>query len=83
MLMDNIEFRFDVGRGFGIVAFTDGGNVWRTVDEIDLSDYKFTIGGGLRYMTPVGPLRVDYGHKLEREAGESHGEIHFSIGHAF
>jgi outer membrane protein insertion porin family len=83
MLMDNIEFRFDVGRGIGIVAFTDGGNVWRTVDEIDLSDYKFTIGGGLRYMTPVGPLRVDYGHKLEREAGESHGEIHFSIGHAF
>jgi len=40
-------------------------------------------GLGLRYNTPVGPLRVDYGHKLQREKGESAGELHFAIGHAF
>jgi len=37
----------------------------------------------LRYGTPVGPIRVDYGHKIRKEAGESSGEVHFSFGHAF
>jgi outer membrane protein insertion porin family len=37
----------------------------------------------VRYATPVGPLRVDYGFKLNKERGESDGELHFSIGQAF
>jgi len=82
-LMNNIEFRFDIGWDIGVVLFMDAGNVWLDVNKVDLSDYKYTTGIGLRYMTPVGPLRLDYGHKLNREAGESSGEIHFSIGHAF
>lgn len=82
-LMENLELRISLGKGFGIVAFLDGGNVWIDVEDIDLSDFKFTTGLGLRYNTPVGPVRIDYGHKLEKERGESSGEIHFSIGHAF
>jgi len=50
---------------------------------MSLNDFKYTTGLGLRYSTPVGPVRVDYGHKLQREKGESAGEVHFSIGHAF
>ncbi|HWR89204.1 MAG TPA: outer membrane protein assembly factor BamA, partial [Dissulfurispiraceae bacterium] len=82
-LMENLELRADVGRGFGIVTFLDGGNVWQKVEDMKIGDFKFTVGIGLRYNTPVGPLRVDYGHKLDRESGESSGEIHFSLGHAF
>lgn len=82
-LMNNIEFRFNVGWNLGLVLFTDAGNVWRDARDIDFDDYRYTAGAGLRYLTPVGPLRLDYGHKLDREAGESSGEIHFSIGHAF
>jgi outer membrane protein insertion porin family len=82
-LMENIEVRVSLGKGFGIVAFLDGGNVWIDVEDIDLSDFKFTTGLGLRYNTPVGPVRIDYGHKLDKEREESSGEIHFSIGHAF
>jgi len=48
-----------------------------------MSGLKFTAGIGLRYKTPVGPIRVDYGIKLNREPGESRGELHFSLGHAF
>ncbi len=81
--MGNIEFRTDVGRGFGIVAFLDGGNVWRKVENTDITNLRYTTGMGLRYNTPVGPFRLDYGHKLNREPGESRSEIHFSIGHAF
>lgn len=82
-LMGNIEFRTDIGKGFGLVPFLDMGNVWLSANEINPMQLKFTTGLGLRYDTPVGPLRVDYGVKLSRQAGESHGEIHFSVGHAF
>jgi len=82
-LMNNYELRFDIGWDLGLVLFVDSGNVWRYIDEINMNDYRYTAGAGLRYMTPVGPLRLDYGQKLDREEGESKGEVHFSIGHAF
>lgn len=80
--MANLELRTDIGKGFGVVTFLDLGNVWKKIENIDLN-FKYTAGIGLRYNTPVGPLRVDYGRKLNREKGESVGELHFSIGHAF
>lgn len=80
--MANLEFRTDIGKGFGVVTFLDLGNVWEKIENFDMN-FKYTTGIGLRYNTPVGPLRVDYGHKLNREKGESPGELHFSIGHAF
>jgi len=82
-LMENLEIRTSLGKGIGLVAFLDGGNVWLKAGDINPVDFKFTTGLGLRYNTPVGPVRVDYGHKLQKEKGESSGELHFSIGHAF
>ena len=82
-ILTNLELRTDVVKGFGLVTFLDGGNVWRKNSDVKLSDMKYTAGAGIRYNTPVGPLRIDYGHKLDREKGESKGEVHFSIGHAF
>jgi outer membrane protein insertion porin family len=82
-LCGNIELRSYLGKGIGIVTFLDGGNVWQKVQDIEFGSMKYTTGLGLRYNTPVGPLRVDYGHKLQREKGESAGELHFAIGHAF
>ena len=82
-ILTNLELRTDVAKGFGLVTFLDGGNVWKKKSDVKLSDMKYTAGAGIRYNTPVGPLRVDYGHKLDRETGESKGEVHFSIGHAF
>ncbi len=82
-MMANLELRADIWRGLGIVAFADGGNVWGRIDDMDITNLKYTVGLGLRYDTPVGPIRIDYGHKLDRKEGESRGAIHFSIGHAF
>ena len=45
---------------------------------------RYGAGLGLRYVTPVGPLRLDYGFKISpRLPGESASELHFSIGQAF
>jgi outer membrane protein insertion porin family len=81
--MGSVELRTNIGWGVSIVPFLDFGNVWVTVDDFNPSDIKYTAGLGLRYSTPVGPLRVDYGFKLNKEKDESSGELHFSIGHAF
>lgn len=82
-LCGNLELRSSLGKGIGIVAFVDGGNVWLKAKDMDRGNLKYSTGLGFRYNTPVGPISIDYGHKLNREKGESSGELHFSIGHAF
>ncbi len=82
-LMGNLEFRFDIWKGFGLVTFMDTGNVWQKAEQTTFRDLKYTTGVGLRYNTPVGPLSIDYGYKLNREKGESKGAVHFSVGQSF
>lgn len=82
-LLGNLEFRIRITKGWRLVTFLDAGNVYPKIENIDPTDLRYTTGLGLRYSTPVGPVRVDYGYKLNRKPGESSGEIHFSIGHAF
>ncbi|HUI27808.1 MAG TPA: BamA/TamA family outer membrane protein, partial [Candidatus Kryptonia bacterium] len=48
--------------------------------DISLENFRRSAGPGLRYDTPVGPLSLDYGFKLDRRGNESIGEVHFSIG---
>ncbi|WP_297211786.1 MULTISPECIES: outer membrane protein assembly factor BamA [Thermodesulfovibrio] len=82
-LMGNLELRTSLGKNFYLINFLDFGNLWQKIDNMSITNLKYTTGLGLRYKTPVGPFRIDYGYKLNREKGESRGEIHFSIGHAF
>ncbi|MBN2653803.1 MAG: outer membrane protein assembly factor BamA [Nitrospirae bacterium] len=81
--MANIELRTDVGKGIGVVTFFDAGDVWYSISDASMSELKFSSGLGLRYKTPVGPIRIDYGVKLNKRESMSRGELHFSIGHAF
>ncbi len=47
------------------------------------NNFRKGTGPGLRYMTPVGPVSLDYGFKIDRRSGESIGEVHFSISGTF
>ena len=82
----------------GGVIFLDGGNVWDSITglslnrfnifkdshEIDLSDYKYSCGFGLRYYTPLGPIRVDAGFPVNKAADiNSDYWIHISLGQLF
>ncbi len=82
MIQLNAEMRLNTAEGGGVVFFTDAGNVW-VQQAIHLDELRASYGMGLRYNTPVGPLRVDYGQKIHRRSGESPGELHFNIGQAF
>ena len=85
------ELRFPIAGKFGGVLFLDYANVWPGAWDVDLSDLQYSAGTGLRYQTPIGPARVDFGYQLNQVEGllvegepQKRGwRIHFSIGQAF
>ena len=83
----NAELRVPVWREFGAAFFVDGGNVFDRVTNMDLGELRGALGIGLRYRSPVGPIRIDVGFKLDRrELGgslEPRAVWHLSIGQAF
>jgi outer membrane protein insertion porin family len=83
LVLGGAELRIALARAFSLGTFVDVGNVYTLVREIDLGDLRYSAGLGLRYKTPLGPLRVDWGYKLNRRPGESPYRFHFTIGHAF
>lgn len=85
------EIRTALTGSLGGVVFVDAGNVWSGVDDLGFDDLRYATGVGLRYQTPVGPVRFDFGYQLNpipglRPNGEEEKRrwrIHFSIGQAF
>ncbi len=83
----NGEVRTQITRSFGLVGFIDGGNVFARASDLSLGKLRGAAGIGLRYRSPLGPLRLDFGFKLDRRliAGvrERGWEFHLSIGEVF
>jgi outer membrane protein insertion porin family len=83
LLLGSLELRRNLGRSFSVAAFSDAGNVYPLVSAISLGDVRYSAGLGLRYRSALGPLRVDWGYKLNRRGDESRYRVHVTIGHAF
>jgi len=83
MLLGAAELRFDATRQLSVAVFSDIGNVFETIPGMALSELRYTAGIGLRYKSALGPLRVDWGYKLDRREGEAPSRLHFTVGHAF
>jgi outer membrane protein insertion porin family len=83
LVLGSAELRVDAGSYFSAAVFTDVGNVYPLVSDLTLSNLRYTAGVGLRYKSALGPLRVDWGYKLDRRLGESAYHVHLTIGHAF
>ncbi|GAK56866.1 outer membrane protein, OMP85 family, putative [Candidatus Vecturithrix granuli] len=77
------ELRFPIYSILGGVVFFDAGANWLNDQGFESDDLRETLGAGLRIATPIGPLRVDYGYKLDRRSGESAGEYYIAIGSTF
>jgi len=83
---------------FSGAVFIDGGNVWASTSDVSLkdfrpladeqdvtvNDYRYSMGVGLRYNTPVGPIRLDYGWPLKRDTyNDNSGRFHLTLGQIF
>lgn len=75
LFLFNLEYRFPIAGAFGGTVFYDAGNVWADWQSIDWGDVKQGIGVGVRYLSPIGPLRLDAGWKLDPDEGESRGPV--------
>jgi outer membrane protein insertion porin family len=64
-------------------VFTDVGNVWDNVDDVRPWELKSGVGLGLRYDTPVGPLRFDIGVGLDEDLGYASWDYYIVFGHPF
>ena len=81
-LLFNVEYRHRFNEMIQGVLFYDIGNAWDTVVAfVNSEKYRSSHGFGVRVVTPLGPIRLDYGIADNKELGQ--GVIHFSIGHVF
>jgi outer membrane protein assembly factor BamA len=82
----NSEARFPthIAKPLGAVIFYDGGNVFSAVNWNNfVSNYTNTVGIGLRYATPIGPVRFDIGRNLNPIPGINPTQYYITIGQAF
>jgi outer membrane protein assembly factor BamA len=91
VLLGSSELRFPIAGPIGGAVFVDLGDVRASPWRVDLSDLLFDAGGGLRYDSPFGRVRVDMGYQLTPRASPFPGvdapgkrwRLHFSIGESF
>lgn len=79
----NFEYRFPVAGPVGGTLFLDAGNVWNDYRDVDVGALKWGAGVGVRYLSPVGPLRLEIGWKLDREPFEDPYVWFISLGNPF
>jgi len=71
-------------KALGRVIFYDGGNVYSAISIPNFVDnYTNTVGLGLRYATPIGPVRFDIGHNLNPATGIKSTQYFITLGQAF
>jgi outer membrane protein assembly factor BamA len=67
VLEGNLELRVALGRSFEVVAFQDFGDVWSPTEPVSLGNMWWTPGAGIRFFTPIGPIRLDVAYKVRLE----------------
>jgi len=89
-LLINLELQYPFTKSFRGFLFYDRGNVYgsgtdtsTTAKSFDLAEMRSSIGAGIRFLSPFGPLGFAYGIKLDKQSGEEAAQFHFSAGSAF
>ncbi len=78
-----VEYEIPVSGPLSVAIFGDAGNLLTDFSDAGLDDLHYATGAGLRVRSPLGPLRLDYGHNLNRGEREPSGTFHVGFGSAF
>jgi outer membrane protein insertion porin family len=82
MMVYNFEFRFPLLAEQGVlgVVFLDAGNVFSKEGSWTFTDIPMSVGAGVRWYSPLGPIRLEYGYILNRRPEDSTGGVEFQVG---
>ncbi|MDY6973486.1 MAG: outer membrane protein assembly factor BamA, partial [Thermodesulfobacteriota bacterium] len=82
MMVYNLEYRFPLFKEQGIVGLTffDLGNVFEKGEDYSFSGIRSSVGCGIRWYSPMGPLRIEYGKNLDPRGDEPSGNWEFTVG---
>ncbi len=83
LIEGSVEFRRALWNDIGVVVFIDFGQVSVRSFDLPVDNLKFSAGLGIRYTTPIGPLRLDFGFPFKPPANDRPWQIHFSVGQSF
>jgi outer membrane protein insertion porin family len=80
----NLEFIFPLIKDLKVkgVTFIDVGNAWDDSGDY-FSDWRYSAGAGIRWLSPMGPLRLEYGFNLDAEDWEDDSKFDFMVGRFF
>lgn len=81
----NVEILFPLLKDAGLmgVVFFDTGNAYNNDETIELGNMRESVGYGIRWYSPMGPIRLEYGHILDPAEDEDDGRWEFTMGTAF
>ena len=89
-LLLNLELQYPFTKGLRGFAFYDRGQLYGGGDDTsttettwDLTKMRDSIGAGVRFLSPFGPVGFAYGLKIDKATGEKAGEFHFTAGNSF
>ncbi len=83
LVLFNLDYRFPLAGPVGGLLFFDAGNVWAEPGDVRFSDLRPGAGLGVSYLSPIGPIQLGVGWKLDRQPGESGSRVFVSVGHPF
>jgi outer membrane protein insertion porin family len=82
-LLFSTELLIPVFPRFRLALFFDAGNAYGFGTEFDPTNLRLGAGAGVRFFSPLGPLRLDLGYNIDREPGEKEFQVHFTVGAPF
>lgn len=82
-LLGNVELEQFLTPSLSLVGFVDAVGFAEHMRDYPVDESLYSVGGGIRWKSIVGPVRLEYGYNLNRRPGDPRGTLHFSVGFPF